>query len=152
MKLGDIMMADMIFVVDTKARGPEAYHRTATAEFSCAETRRNGDESKPNPLELLLGSLTGCMTVVLQIIAAERGWPNVEAEYHAEGALDPRGLMGDPNVAPFFHTVTLQVQVTGVPEGQGPWLQQEVGRRCPVHRLMEAAGVRLNESWHVESR
>ncbi|MCY0879742.1 MAG: OsmC family protein [Firmicutes bacterium] len=140
----------MAFVVDTQAQGVAAHHRTGSAEFWSTEARLDPDSTKPNPLELLLGSLTGCMTVVMQMIAREQGWTQVEADYHVQGALDPRGLMGDPSVAPYFHTVTLAVQVRGVPKDQGPWLQKEVGRRCPVHRLLEAAGVHLSESWQFE--
>ncbi len=139
----------MKLAVATKSEGPSSHHRTETAQFWSAEQRMGGPADQPNPLQLLLGSLTGCMSAVLQMVAHDKGWRAVRAEFKAEGEMDPRGFMGDPNVAPYFHTVDLEVHLFGVPQEALEGVKHEVGRRCPVHRLMEEAGVTIHESWDV---
>lgn len=139
----------MSFVVETAGEGATGRHRTKSAEFWSVEQRMGGAPDKPNPLEMLLGSLTGCMNVVLQIVASEKGWPEVGAKYQATGEIDPRGMMGDPEIPPYFRHVALKVQLAGVPVDDVDFVRQEVGRRCPVHRLMEQAGVRIEETWNV---
>ncbi|WP_242848383.1 OsmC family protein [Sulfobacillus thermosulfidooxidans] len=139
----------MTFEIQTHGKGATGFHRTNTAEFWSVEQRMGGEAEKPNPLELLLGSLTGCMNVVLQMVAHEKGWTDVNSEFHARGELDPRGLRGDAPVPPYFHTVTLDIAITGIPEAELDFVRREVGRRCPVHRLIEQAGIPIHESWHV---
>lgn len=137
----------MYFAVTTDGQGANSWHRTERAEFWSHERRMGGSATQPNPLELLLGSLTGCMNVVLQMVSQEKGWAHVSARFEIQGELDPRGLMGDPTIPPYFHTVRLTAHVTGVPSGELAFVQQEVGRRCPVHRLFEQAQVHIDESW-----
>ena len=143
-------MPSMKLAVSTKSEGPTSHHRTPTAEFWSTEHRMGGPADQPNPLQLLLASLTGCMSVVLQMVAQDKGWSEVRAEFAAEGEMDPRGFMGDPSVAPYFHTVELEVRLYGVPQDSLDTVKQEVGRRCPVHRLMEQAGVTIRESWVIQ--
>lgn len=140
----------MAFVITTRGEGAQGHHRTETAEFWSHEQQMGGAADKPNPLELLLGSLTGCMNVVLQMVAREKGWQDVSANFTARGELDPRGLMGDPNIPPYFQTVTLDVSVRGVPAADLDTARQAVGQRCPVHRLFEQAGVHLDEHWTTQ--
>ncbi len=142
-------MPSMTFEVTTRGEGATGRHRTSSAEFWSVEQRMGGSPEKPNPLELLLGSLTGCMNVVLQMVAHEKGWAGVSARFRAHGELDPRGLMGDPAIPPYFHTVTLDVAVSGVPETELSDVCQAVGQRCPVHRLFEEAGVHVVENWQT---
>ncbi|PSR24821.1 MAG: osmotically inducible protein C [Sulfobacillus thermosulfidooxidans] len=143
-------MATMAFEIKTQGKGATGFHRTNTAEFWSVEQRMGGEPEKPNPLELLLGSLTGCMNVVLQMVAHEKGWTEVRSEFHARGELDPRGLRGDASVPPYFHTVILEVSVSGIPGDDLDFVRKEVGRRCPVHRLIEQAGIPIQETWRVQ--
>ena len=142
-------MPAMTFEIETHGEGATGRHRTKAAEFWSVEQRMGGSPEKPNPLELLLGSLTGCMNVVLQMISQEKGWSNVNAHFEAKGELDPRGLMGDPGVPPYFHTVTLKVAVSGIPSTELDLIRAEVGRRCPVHRLLDQAKIQVDESWQA---
>ena len=142
-------MSTMNFALETVSDGATGHHRTRFAEFWSVEQRLGGALDKPNPLELLLGSLTGCMNVILQMVASEKGWAAVSASYQATGELDPRGLMGNPEVPPYFQRVSLGVRLIGVPQAELEFVQREVGRRCPVHRLLEKAGIDIHESWDV---
>lgn len=108
-----------------------------------------GEPDKPNPLELFLGSFTGCMNVVLQMVAQENGWQNVQARYHAEGEIDPRGIVGDPQVPPYFQRINIVVRVSGVPQERLAEAQAQVAHRCPVHSLVDKAGIPITETWEV---
>lgn len=140
---------NMTFDVTTHGYGAGGKHQTDSSEFWSHETRMGGSPEYPNPLELLLGSLTGCMNVVLQMVAHEKGWQDVTANFRVRGELDPRGFMGDPTVSPYFHTLTLDIEVAGIPHLDLDWIQGAVGRRCPVHRLFEQAGVHMTEQWTI---
>lgn len=111
-----------------------------------------GQDSAPNPMELLLAALNGCLSVMIQVIAREQGIEVGGVRFHAEGALDLRGAMGDPNVPPYFRTVREKVQIvsSASPE-QIRDLQEEVQRRCPVYTLLKAGGVDVQSEWTVSA-
>ncbi|PSR20574.1 MAG: osmotically inducible protein C [Sulfobacillus acidophilus] len=142
-------MATMNFQVTTVGEGATGRHQTANAEFWSTETRLGGTPAQPTPLELLLGSLTGCMNVILQMVAGEKGWRHVSAKYSVKGELDPRGMMGDPGIPPYFRRIELKVWVSGVDREQLNWVRDEVDRRCPVHRLFEQAQISIDELWEI---
>lgn len=107
-----------------------------------------GQDSAPNPMELLLAALNGCLTVMTQVIAREKGIEIQGITLHAEGDLDLRGAMGDPSVPPYFRTVRERVEVaTSASPEQVRALQEEVQRRCPVYTLLKSAGVEVQSSW-----
>ncbi len=109
-----------------------------------------GQDSAPNPMELLLAALNGCLAVMIQVIAREKGIEIRGVRFHAEGDIDLRGAMGDPNVPPYFRTVRERVEVTSpAGEEQIRALQEEVQRRCPVYTLLKAAGVDVHSEWTV---
>lgn len=142
-------MPQMTYQVDSVGLGATGEHRTKTAKFWSVEQRLGGSPENPNPLELFLGALTGCMNVVLQMAASERGLTDVNATYHAEGQLDTRGFMGDPTVAPHFQQVEIAVAVSGVSEKDLEYLRDQVGQRCPIHSLVDKAGIPVQEVWTI---
>lgn len=140
-------MPHMTYQVDSVGRGATGEHHTQTAKFYSVEQRMGGSPDNPNPLELFLGALTGCMNVVLQMVASERGLTGVNATYHAEGQLDTRGFMGDPAVDPHFQQVEMAIAVSGVSKEDLEYLREQVDRRCPVHSLIDKAGIPIQEVW-----
>lgn len=109
-----------------------------------------GQDSAPNPMELLLAALNGCLAVMIQVIAREKGVEVRGVRFRAEGDLDLRGAMGDPSVAPYFRVVREKVELeTSASSEQVRDLQEEVQRRCPVYTLLKAAGVELHSEWTV---
>lgn len=109
-----------------------------------------GQDSAPNPMELILAALNGCLAVMIQVIAREKGVQVDAVRFHAEGQLDLRGAMGDPSVPAYFRTVRERVEVASpANEQQIRALQEEVQRRCPVYTLLKAAGVDVQSEWTV---
>ena len=56
-----------------------------------------GGDSAPNPVEYELASLAGCMNVVIQLVAKERGVEVRGLRLTVTGELDPARLMGLPS-------------------------------------------------------
>lgn len=109
-----------------------------------------GQDSAPNPMELLLAALNGCLSVMIQVIAREKGVEVRGVRLHAEGDLDLRGAMGDPNVPAYFRNVRERVElVSSASPEEVRALQEEVQRRCPVYTLLKSAGVDVQSEWTV---
>jgi uncharacterized OsmC-like protein len=107
-----------------------------------------GTDEGANPLEPLLGALVGCENVIANFVAKELGFQLNGIRFHAEGILDPRGLMGDPNIQPYFQEVKIRAEVeTDESEERVQELQKIVDQRCPVFTLIKAAGVKLDVEW-----
>lgn len=56
-----------------------------------------GQNTGPNPIEYELASLLGCMTIVMHMIAHEKGIALKSVETEASGELDPRKCAGKPS-------------------------------------------------------
>ncbi len=111
-----------------------------------------GTDEGANPIEYLLGSLNGCVTVVVETVAAELGIAIESVRTHATGTLDLRGFAGTADVSPHFQELTLTLTLrTAVPEAELAELKAQVLRRCPVFNLVKDAGVDIREEWQVEA-
>lgn len=109
-----------------------------------------GQDSAPNPMEILLAALNGCLSVMIQVIAREKGIEVHGVRLHVEGDLDLRGAMGDPNVPAYFRHVRERVDlVSSVSPDEVRALQEEVQRRCPIYTLLKSAGVNIQSEWTV---
>ncbi|MPV36041.1 OsmC family peroxiredoxin [Georgenia subflava] len=119
--------------------------------FVVAEpTSFGGTDESANPIEYLLGSLSGCVTVVVETVAKELGVTVEALDTHATGSIDLRGFLGTADVSPHFQELTLTLTLTtDVPEAELDELKALVLRRCPVFNLIKDAGVDIREVWQV---
>jgi putative redox protein len=107
-----------------------------------------GKDSGPNPLSTLLSSLAGCENVIANMVAKEIGFDLQGIEFNVKGTLDPRGMMGDPNVKPYFENVVINAEVkTDESEKRVKELQEKTDQRCPVFTTLKAAGIELEPNW-----
>jgi putative redox protein len=107
-----------------------------------------GKETGPDPLSLLLSALAGCENIMANIVAKEINFDLQGIEFDIRGEFDPRGLMGDPNVRPYFEKVTVHAKVkTSESEDRIKELQEITDSRCPVYTTLKAAGVELEVNW-----
>ncbi|MHB1063724.1 MAG: OsmC family protein [Georgenia sp.] len=107
-----------------------------------------GTDEAPNPIEYLLGSLNGCISVVVESVAEELGITVEALSTHATGSLDLRGFRGTADVSPHFQQLTITLTLTsGAPVDALAELRTLVLRRCPVFNLIKDAGVDLREEW-----
>ena len=70
-----------------------------------------GTDSAADPVELLLASLTSCVSIGLVTHAAKRGVELRDFEIDVEGDLDVRGYLGDESVRPGFSAIRYSVRV-----------------------------------------
>lgn len=108
-----------------------------------------GADTAPNPMELLLAGLDGCLSVVIQTVAGERGAKVRSLELASDATLDTRGFLGTAAVRPFFQTVQTKITIAidGIDDADFPGFQQAVVSRCPAGTLIAAAGVDCRISW-----
>ncbi len=93
-----------------------------------------GDDTAPNPVELLLSALAACRIVTYRFHAARLGIPLDGVEVLLEGDLDLRGFLAEEDaVRPGFEEIRGQVKLTtsASPE-QVQALEEAVNRYCPV--------------------
>lgn len=111
-----------------------------------------GTDEGANPIEYVLGALNGCVTVVVETVAAELGIAVDGVATDATGTLDIRGFAGTADVSPHFQTLTLTITLTtAVPEEELGELKAQVVRRCPLFNLVRDAGVPIEETWVVRA-
>lgn len=102
----------------------------------------------PTPLESLLGSLVGCKSVVLKLVADAIGFKFSDLNVTCEGTADMRGARGVKGVRPFFSTVNMTIEITTAEsEKRLEMLRRNVEQRCPVMNLFESADVEMNVTW-----
>ncbi len=69
-------------------------------------------------------------------------------EFDMKGELDPRGLMGQADVQPFFNQVSVYAKVkTDETQERIDELKEKVDARCPVFTLFKAVGIPIETTW-----
>jgi uncharacterized OsmC-like protein len=102
----------------------------------------------PTPLESLLGSLVGCESVVLKLVADAIGFKFSDLNITCEGTADMRGARGVKGVRPYFSAVSMTIEITTSESGKRlETLRQNVEQRCPVMNLFESADVDMKVTW-----
>ena len=97
-----------------------------------------GTNKGPNPMEILLASLAGCLDFTGTIIAEEMGYELQEFELEVQGDLDPRGAMGKADVPMGFQEIRVDVKdVKGIPKEDIPEFIEKIQNRCPVDNTLE---------------
>ncbi|MBT2582972.1 OsmC family protein [Planococcus sp. ISL-109] len=103
----------------------------------------------PNPLEYLLGGLTGCTSVMIGLIAKEKDFSFQGIEFSNTGTIDARGMKGVEGVSSHFQTVSFEaVFSTDESDDRLEELKKEVERRCPIYNLIVDAGVAIDSKWY----
>jgi uncharacterized OsmC-like protein len=73
-----------------------------------------GENTSPNPQELLMAALNACMTVGYVAGAAVNGITLSKLEIETTGQLDLRGFLGiDPNIKPGYESIQYVVRIAG---------------------------------------
>ena len=110
--------------------------------------RLGGTNQGPNPLEYLLGALSGCTSIIIAYVAKEQSFTYDGVEFATDGELDPRGFQGADGVLTYFQTVTINVTVnTNEDNEKLASLKETVEKRCPLFNLLKDAGVKVESNW-----
>ena len=113
-------------------------------------TEKGGTNQGPTPLEALLGSLVGCESVVLKLVAKAIGFEYDGLSIDCTGTADMRGARGVKGVRPYFTKVEMVIDLTtGESDKRVDLLRRNVEQRCPVMNLFEGADVEMDVTWKV---
>ena len=96
-----------------------------------------GDDSGPDPHELLMASLGACVNMTTRMYAERKQWPLQEVEVALSDSRVP-GEVGDESDAHIGMVDRLELQVSlagNLSEEQRSALL-EVTNRCPIHRML----------------
>jgi putative redox protein len=111
---------------------------------------RGGTDLGPTPIETMIASLLGCTNVILNRVA-EKNHVEVKAlSLAAEAGFDRRGVMLEEEVAvPFPEirlTINLTTSATDLPVER---VKADLGRFCPVSKVIRQSGTKLEEIWNI---
>ncbi|MDF1552079.1 MAG: OsmC family protein [Deferrisomatales bacterium] len=97
-----------------------------------------GDDTGPNPYQLLLGALGACTAMTVQMYARRKGWPldavEVELDTHKIHARDCKDCESDPDTR--VDIIELQLTLRGKLTPEQLHRLEEIAGRCPVHRTL----------------
>lgn len=97
-----------------------------------------GTDQGPNPVELVLAALGGCLNVLITSFAKQHGVELRGSEVYVEGDLDPNGFLEkDPTVRPGFQEIRYRIEIdsSSAPE-RIQTLIEHVERVCPVKDIL----------------
>jgi uncharacterized OsmC-like protein len=109
-----------------------------------------GTDTAMNPVEMLLCSLGGCMSIVASSFAPMCGVELKGFSVELEGDLDPDGFMGkNPNVRKGFSDIRYKMHiVSDSPEDKIKKLYEIIENRCPVRDTLQ--GVPVSGTYVIE--
>ena len=121
--------------------------------FVTAEPEKiGGNNEGPTPMEYVAAALNGCLGIVIELVAKERGIAIGALKISSAGLVDQRGLFGTAAVSPHFQSVEIGIALaTDAPAEAMAALQREVLRRCPVYNLIRDSGARVTVSWNISA-
>lgn len=93
-----------------------------------------GEDSAPSPVDMLLGSLAGCICAIGHLVAKEMGVRLGSMDIYIDGAINSQRFLGTSlEGRSGFSKIAVQVEVAAdwAPGQREDWLRQ-IQDRCPV--------------------
>jgi len=102
-----------------------------------------GNNSGPNPVELLLSALGGCLVVLVNAFAPAHGVDVKDVQVKVEGDLDPDGFQGLSEVRPGFSEIRYKLTINSPsPTDKIAELTEHVLTACPVKDTLTGVPVK----------
>ncbi len=139
-------MASQIFRSDVQWTGlgvsSDAVSGTHTVRID-EPPELGGENTGPNPVELVLSALGGCLVVLLAAFAPHHGVELKGASVSVEGDLDPDGFLGRADVRPGFSEIRYHLHVESPsPEEKVQALIEHARSACPVQDTLSGVPVK----------
>lgn len=111
---------------------------------------RGGTDQGATPVETLLASLVGCTNVILNRVAEHAGMKIERLSISADATFDRRGVMLEEEVAVPFPEAILTINLT-ITAGADALekVKADLGKYCPVSKVIRQSGTKLTEVWNV---
>lgn len=111
---------------------------------------RGGTDMAPTPLETMIAALIGCTNVILNKVAAHHGIKIDVGSVKAAATLDRRGVTLQEEVSIPFPEIKLTIPLsTNADDAQLARLEADLGRFCPVSKILRQFGTKIDEIWKV---
>jgi uncharacterized OsmC-like protein len=92
-----------------------------------------GKDTGPNPVELLLSALGGCLVVLVNAFAPAHGVEVTDVKVEVAGDLDPDGFMGKSDARPGFSEIRYKLTIDSPSAAEKvAELTAHVLKSCPV--------------------
>jgi putative redox protein len=111
---------------------------------------RGGTDLGATPIETMIASLLGCTNVILNRVA-EKNHVEVKAlALEAEASFDRRGVILEEEIAVPFPEIRLTINLTTpATDSQVQRLKSDLGKFCPVSKVVRQSGTKLDEVWNI---
>ena len=108
-----------------------------------------GDDTGPNPYDLLLGSLAACTTITVALYAKRKkiALQTVSAEYSFDRVHADDCATCDDDASGFIDRMTTEIFLDGDFTDEQRARLERVATRCPVHKTLER-GIHFDETIH----
>lgn len=111
---------------------------------------RGGTNMGLTPTETLISALIACTNVISQKIAHDAGVHFGAMEINATVEFDRRGAMLVEEVDVPFPNITLDINVaTDATPEQMNHIKTELGKFCPIAKVLRQAGSKITENWNT---
>ena len=111
---------------------------------------RGGSDLGPTPIETMIASLLGCTNVILNRVAEKNHVEVTALSLAAEASFDRRGVMLKEEVAVPFPKIRLTINLTTpATDTEVQRLKSDLGKYCPVSKVIRQSGTKLQEIWNI---
>jgi uncharacterized OsmC-like protein len=111
---------------------------------------RGGTNQGPSPTEALIAAITGCSNVVINKLAKANNVEVHSLAIQARAEFDRRGPQLIAEVETPFPSLHLTIDIsTNAEDGAMAKIKDGLHRYCPLHKVIEASGTKVTETWHV---
>ena len=111
---------------------------------------RGGSDLGPTPIETMIASLLGCTNVILNRVAEKNEVEIKALSLAAEASFDRRGVMLEEEVAVPFPKIRLTINLTTpATDTEVQRLKSDLGKYCPVSKVIRQSGTKLQEIWNI---
>jgi uncharacterized OsmC-like protein len=111
---------------------------------------RGGTDLGPTPIETMIAALLGCTNVILNRVAEKHYVVVKDLSLQAEASFDRRGVMLEEEVVVPFPEIRLSINLTTPStDDQVERVKSDLGKFCPVSKVIRQSGTQLEEIWNI---
>lgn len=111
---------------------------------------RGGTNQGLTPTETLISSLIGCTNVITQRIAHGMGVEIAAMDISVSVQFDRRGVMLQDEVERPFSDLVMDIDIsTNATDEQMAAIKSDLGKFCPVAKVIRGSGINVTENWNV---
>ena len=111
---------------------------------------RGGTNLGLTPTETLIASLIGCTNVITQRISEGYGLHIDAMNIDAQAQFDRRGVMLQEEIGVPFPEITLTISIaTPDPASDFDKVRADLGKFCPIAKVIRQSGTVINENWEI---